>query len=156
MCIAGQLRGLRAILALTITVLFANVRDQQTEPAAAAAEDAKAETSPSELAPGEFTKGSRVDFYRDIRPILEERCYSCHGPDKQKGGLRLDRKASALKGGDSGPVIQPSKSAESKLIQLVSGADPDKIMPAKGARLTLRQIALLRAWIDQGAVWEEK
>src|SRR5215470_3933176 len=60
----------------------------------------------------------RVDFVQDIQPILAERCYSCHGPDKQENDLRWDRKASALKGGSSGPVIIPGKSAESRMIHL--------------------------------------
>src|SRR5437867_3086256 len=63
----------------------------------------------------------RIDFVRDIQPILAARCYSCHGPDKQENDLRWDRRASALKGGSSGPVIVPGKSAESRMIHLVSG-----------------------------------
>src|ERR1043165_7497783 len=55
----------------------------------------------------------QVDFARDIQPILSKFCYECHGPEKQKGGLRLDQKAAALKGGDSGPLLVPGKSVES-------------------------------------------
>jgi hypothetical protein len=156
MSIAGQLRVVGAILALVLYGLSANTRGQQAELGAGLPEPSKAKVAPSGIAPSQPADGPSVDFARDIRPILEERCYSCHGPEKQKSGLRLDRKASALKGGESGPVIQPGKSAESKLIQLVSGADPEKVMPAKGPRLTVQQVTLLRAWIDQGAVWEEE
>ncbi len=95
------------------------------------------------------------DFNRDIHPIFESKCFSCHGPRKQKGGLRLDNKTAAMQGGDSGPVIIPGKASGSKLIQLVSGEDPDKIMPAKGERLSSTQIAMIRQWIDAGAVWPE-
>src|SRR5258705_9386605 len=98
-----------------------------------------------------------TDFKRDIQPIFAERCYECHGPEKHKGGLRLDRKTDALAGGDSGKVIVPGKSAESLLITNVSGLDPDNLMPpkGKGELLTTNQIALLRAWIDAGAPWPD-
>jgi mono/diheme cytochrome c family protein len=98
---------------------------------------------------------TKIDFARDIRPIFAKNCYACHGPEKQKSGLRLDRKREALAGGDSGAAIEPGKSAESLLIELVAGDDPDKVMPPKGDRLTAEQVGLLRAWIDQGAVWPE-
>src|ERR1044071_57409 len=52
-----------------------------------------------------------VDFAKDIQPLLAKNCYSCHGPEKQKNGLRLDRKVDALAGGDSGKAIRPGKSA---------------------------------------------
>jgi mono/diheme cytochrome c family protein len=94
-----------------------------------------------------------IDFVRDVRPLLFKNCFACHGPDKQKGGLRLDRKADALKGGDDGAVIVAGKSAESLLIQLVAGIDKDRVMPPKGERLTAEQVGVLRAWIDQGADW---
>jgi hypothetical protein len=97
-----------------------------------------------------------VDFLKDIKPIFEASCLACHGPDKQKGGLRLDVKAAALKGGDDyAPVIVPGKSADSPLIHLVAGLVDDMLMPQKGERLTPEQIGLLRAWIDQGASWPD-
>src|SRR5881409_1913718 len=52
----------------------------------------------------------QIDFVQDIQPILTNSCYECHGAEKQKGGLRLDQKAAAFKGGDSGPVLVPGKS----------------------------------------------
>ncbi len=97
-----------------------------------------------------------VDFAREVQPLFARHCYSCHGPEKQKGQLRLDRKADALKGGDShAPDILPGKSAESPLIRFVAGLDKDLLMPPKGERLSAEQISLLRAWIDQGAKWPE-
>ncbi|MEO6035882.1 MAG: DUF1553 domain-containing protein [Verrucomicrobiota bacterium] len=98
----------------------------------------------------------QIDFVRDIEPILAERCYSCHGPDKQENELRWDTKAIALKGGTSGPAIIPGKSAESRMIHLVAGLEKNLVMPKKGERLTPAQIGLLRAWIDQGANWPEE
>jgi len=94
-----------------------------------------------------------VDF-EAVRPLLADRCYKCHGPEKQKGGLRLDSKESALKGGDSNePAVVPGDSAKSRLIKLVSSKDPDQRMPTKGEPLGAAQIDLLRSWIDGGAVW---
>ncbi|MCL4785510.1 MAG: DUF1553 domain-containing protein [Verrucomicrobia bacterium] len=97
-----------------------------------------------------------TDFDRDIKPIFSEHCYSCHGPEKHKGGLRLDKKADALKGSDSGAVIVPNKSTDSLLFKNVSGANPDSIMPPKGEPLTAAQVALIKAWIDEGAPWPDE
>lgn len=94
-----------------------------------------------------------VDFVKDVEPLFVANCYSCHGPEKQKNGLRLDNKDDALRGGDNGAVIVPGNSAASRLIQLIAGVEKDLIMPQKGERLTPEQIGLLRAWIDQGARW---
>jgi mono/diheme cytochrome c family protein len=94
-----------------------------------------------------------ADFDRDVKPLLAAHCLKCHGPDKQKGGLRLDRRADALKGGDSGPAIDPGKPADSLLLTLVAGDDPDRVMPPTGDRLTAAQVATLRAWVEQGADW---
>jgi hypothetical protein len=97
-----------------------------------------------------------VDFERDIHPIFAARCVECHGPQKQKNGFRLDRRADALRGGDSGqPAIVASNSAASALLARVTSADKDEMMPPKGERLTANQVALLRAWIDAGAPWPE-
>ncbi|MBA4150486.1 MAG: DUF1549 domain-containing protein [Verrucomicrobia bacterium] len=93
----------------------------------------------------------KIDFTKDIEPILAESCYSCHGPKHQESNFRLDDKSEALKGGDAGAVILPGKSAESLLIHAVSGLHPDLKMPKKGDPLTSEQVSLLRAWIDQGA-----
>src|SRR5436190_17779544 len=97
-----------------------------------------------------------IDYVRDVKPILESRCYECHGPKKQKNGLRLDQKAAALRGGDDGkPEWIPGKSAESPLILRVTSSDKEEVMPPKGERLTTEQIQVLRRWIDEGAVWPE-
>jgi mono/diheme cytochrome c family protein len=105
---------------------------------------------------GGLAKADSVDFVRDIRPIFESRCYSCHGTEKQKGGLRLDVKAAALKGGeDHAPNIVPGKSKESPLIKFVKGEEEDLVMPPKGKRLTTEQIALLARWIEEGANWPD-
>ena len=94
-----------------------------------------------------------VDFERDIRPLLLARCAGCHGAERQKGGLRLDRREAALRGGVSGPVIIPGKAADSELVRRVMSRDTGEQMPPTGDRLTSREVSLLRAWIDTGAIW---
>ena len=96
-----------------------------------------------------------VDFVKDIQPIFSANCFQCHGATKQEAQFRLDSKDLALKGGELGPVIVPGKSAESLLIHAVAGVKPDLVMPKKGDRLSAEQIGLLRAWIDQGAIWPD-
>lgn len=98
--------------------------------------------------------GFGADFERDIRPLLARKCFGCHGPALQKSHLRLDRRADALRGGESGiPALEPGKSAASLLIRYVSGTDPKLVMPPAGPRLTAAEIALLQEWIDEGALW---
>jgi hypothetical protein len=75
---------------------------------------------------------------------------------QDKGGFKLDTRETFLKGGDSGEVASAGQSAGSLLIELVSGLDPDNVMPVKGSKLTPRQVGLLRAWIDQGMKWDER
>ena len=106
-------------------------------------------------APGRSTAQSAepVDFARDIAPVFAKHCHACHGPEKQQGGLRLDIRDDALAGGDSGRAIEPKSGAASLLYELVSGQDPDRVMPPKGPRLDEVETALIRRWIDEGAVW---
>src|SRR5262245_30832756 len=96
-----------------------------------------------------------VDFVRDIQPVLAKNCYRCHGEQRAEADLRWDVKASAFKGSDHGTVLMPGKSAESRMIHLVAGIDPRNVMPRKGDRLSAEQVGLLRAWIDQGAIWPD-
>lgn len=95
-----------------------------------------------------------VEFERDIQPILA-RCTSCHGAEKQSNGLRLDRGAAAMRGGDAGAAILPGNSVDSLLIRYVAGLEEGKRMPPKGEPLTPQEIGVLRAWIDAGAAWPE-
>ena len=91
-----------------------------------------------------------VDYERDVKPLLAENCYSCHGSEVQQAGLRLDLRQNALRGGDYGPIIVPGKSDESKLIKRLVNGDGGMQMPPTGP-LSPEQIGMLRAWIDQGA-----
>ena len=97
-----------------------------------------------------------VDFETQVRPLFEQRCHACHGPANTMNGLRLDRKASALAGGHSGPAILPGDSASSRLIHLVAGYRVKALMPPAGDPLTPAEVGMLRAWIDQGAIWPEE
>jgi len=92
----------------------------------------------------------KVDFEKDVQPILAQKCYSCHGDEAQQSGLRLDKRQNALRGGDYGPVINVGNSAESKLIKRLVNGDGGLQMPPTGA-LADEEIGILRAWIDQGA-----
>ena len=96
-----------------------------------------------------------VDFNREIRPIVSENCFACHGADEtqRKAKLRLDTREGAFM---KAAVIVPGDSAESRLIQRVTAEDPAKVMPPpeSGHKLTDAQIELLRRWIDEGAKWE--
>ena len=92
----------------------------------------------------------KVDYDKDVRPLLEQNCYSCHGDTVQQSGLRLDLRQNALRGGDYGPVIIPGKSADSKLIKRLVDGDGGLQMPPSGP-LAGDEIGILRAWIDQGA-----
>jgi hypothetical protein len=97
----------------------------------------------------------QVDFNRDVKPLFAKYCFNCHGPDKQQAGLRLDVQGDAVRGGDSGPAFEAGKSGTSLLIKYVAGLDPDIVMPPEGDKLTKDDVALLRAWIDQGVKWPE-
>jgi len=95
-----------------------------------------------------------VDYESEVRPLLAKRCVGCHGPAVQMSHLRLDQKASVLKGGESGvPAVEPGSAAKSLLIRYVSGSDPKLVMPPNGPRLTAEEVSLLSKWIDEGAVW---
>ncbi|NBV85913.1 MAG: DUF1553 domain-containing protein [Verrucomicrobia bacterium] len=96
-----------------------------------------------------------VDFEKEIRPLLEERCVECHGPKKNKGDLRLDARVHALKGGQNGPIIAAGKSAESPLLMRITTEDKDERMPPKGPSLSPGEVDLIRRWIDSGANWPE-
>ena len=103
-----------------------------------------------------ITPGIAADFDTDIRPILEQHCLSCHGTQKQEGGLRLDQRAAALRGGDSySPVIVPKSSETSPLFQFVSREDADLKMPPKGPRLSATEVQSVKEWIDAGAEWPD-
>jgi mono/diheme cytochrome c family protein len=94
-------------------------------------------------------------FFDQIKPLLDAKCVQCHGPEKQKGNLRLDSLAAARKGGKTGPAIVPGDADKSLLVQAIRHDRADLQMPPK-ERLKDDQIALLTDWIKQGAFWPDK
>src|SRR5436190_14809816 len=117
-------------------------------------EDSFAKITPEQVKSLPPPANRKIDFAKEIKPILESSCIKCHGRGRTKGDLSIVSRDTLLKGGESGPAIVPGKSEESRVIELVAGLDPDSVMPQKGKRLTPEQIGLLRAWIDQGAAWD--
>ena len=95
-----------------------------------------------------------VLYERDVAPILEQNCLHCHGEDEQESGLRLDQRASLLRGGDSGlAALVPGNPKNSYLIEVINHVDVDMAMPPDAEKLPQEQIDLLTRWIEQGAVW---
>jgi mono/diheme cytochrome c family protein len=109
--------------------------------------------SPEQVAQLPSPAGRPVDFVKDIKPLFESSCVKCHAKGKAKGDFSLETRDAFLKGGETGAGAIAGKSAESYVVELVAAIDPDNVMPKKGSRWTTEQIGLLRAWIDQGAVW---
>lgn len=99
--------------------------------------------------------GERIDFLTDVVPIFDAHCVKCHGPNKQTMDVRLDLRTAILRGGGSGEIIQVGHSGASRLIEVVTEEDPDLRMPPEGQPLGLEEIAVLRGWIDQGALGPE-
>ena len=92
-----------------------------------------------------------IERYRlEIKPVLAKRCYSCHGPEKQEGGLRLDTGASLAAGGDSGAAIIRGKPQDSLLLQRISAKDESERMPPEGPALTEQEQQQIRDWIAAG------
>lgn len=100
-----------------------------------------------------------AQVYADVvKPIFQTRCYSCHGPKKQKGRLRLDDSARILKGGEDGPVLKPGDAANSDLMQslLLPREDKKHMPPREKPQLTESQVALIQWWIEHGAPFSKK
>ncbi len=112
-----------------------------------------------QTAPAPMPKNvQKVDFARQIKPLLERSCVGCHSGEKPRGLFRIDGRDGILKGGASGAAIVPGHGDKSPLIDYVSGHVPESEMPPRAVRervpaLTTDEVALLRAWIDQGADW---
>lgn len=111
----------------------------------------------SRVMAGEPTAGD-IRFNRDIRPILSENCFQCHGPDtrERQVELRLDERESAVAKRDAGAAIVPGNAAQSQALVRIRSADPDAKMPPEktGKKLSAEQIELLKRWIEQGAAFE--
>lgn len=133
-----------------------------------AADDAAIHGARKELPPASTKQG--VTFDKDIKPLFEASCVKCHGPEKAKGDLRLDTREGVLKGSEEGLVLKEGDSANSPIVKAVGRLNPKTMMPppprkprpgAEGQAaqppqdppkpLTNEEVALVRAWIDQGA-----
>src|SRR2546423_1683958 len=137
------------LFSLQITVKFQTQMSLFSSKLMAAALFARSLSSASALTPEQAAQlppavKRPVNFSKEINPIFEASCIKCHGRGRVKAGFRLDPRETLLKGGDTGPAIVPGRSADSLLIALVQGLDPDSVMPKKGSRLTAEQIGLLR------------
>ena len=106
----------------------------------------------AEVTADDLQRARRQFFENEVRPLLSAKCFECHGEKKQKGGLRLDGHADALKGGESGVVLVAGKPDESVLIQAVRYTDENLQMPPK-ERLTTAEVAVLEKWVALGAPW---
>src|SRR5437016_10733214 len=92
---------------------------------------------------------TKVDFTKDIQPILQQTCVKCHGPEKQKGKLRLDSKEAAFKGGKNGAVLTAGDAEKSELYRrIILPKGNDDVMPNEGEPLTKAQTDLIRDWIN--------
>ena len=96
-----------------------------------------------------------IDFAHEVVPILRKHCSECHTGDKKKGGLSMNTRATLLEGGENGAVVSLVQAQKSKLLEAVVSADPDIRMPPKGDRLSPAEVATLRTWVEQGAVWTD-
>ncbi|MBB75154.1 MAG: chromosome segregation protein [Planctomycetaceae bacterium] len=105
-----------------------------------------------------MTTADEIDFARDIRPILSDNCYHCHGPDERarEADLRLDTKQGLFRRVDGTTVVAPGNVSESELIRRVTSNDGDERMPPLGSNrsLTSQQVELLKTWVESGAVWK--
>jgi len=94
----------------------------------------------------------KVDFARDVQPILKARCLAWHNAERREAKLSVATRADLLKGGASGPALVPGSSRDSLLVQRVTGFSAP-VMPFASEPLTEAQIQALRDWVDQGAAW---
>ena len=118
-------------------------------PTAATAADAS-----SDAAKDGSPHAATIDFAHEIQPIFARRCYKCHGPGEAEGGLRLDKRETAIAELESGGVaIKPGKSGESALLQRIMETDESLRMPLEDKPLSEKEIAAIRRWIDSGAEW---
>ncbi|MCF6310847.1 MAG: DUF1553 domain-containing protein [Verrucomicrobiales bacterium] len=102
------------------------------------------------------SKNGGIDYFKEVQPLLETKCYDCHKGSKIKGDLRLDTREAAFKGGEAdGPSVVPGKVEDSSLIWRIRHDAGDDIMPPKGDPLTKAEIALLEKWVQEGASWPQ-
>ena len=131
--------------------------DDDDTPARASDGDDGADTVATRDRHPEGVVPDKPDFAVHIGPVFERSCVKCHGPDKRKGGLRLDAKRFAMKGGETGPTAIVAGHADTSLVYTMAAHAPDDedVMPTKGKLLSLSELETLKRWIDQGANWPD-
>lgn len=126
----------------------------QTQPERNDALLARVSGSPATTAEFDNQPDSSIDYAHDIRPILVDHCYRCHGPDRQEAGIRFDRRETVFRVAESGsiPVI-PGNVAHSEILARVAGNEPKERMPLGAPPLSAAEISRLQQWISAGAAW---
>src|SRR5438552_6302364 len=109
----------------------------------------------SARAPAAASSVSRLDFTREVQPILVNSCVRCHRAARREGGLRLDTREGLLQGGDSGAAVVPGDGKVSLLYQRLVANDPDERMPQRADPITPVEVETVRRWIDEGADWPD-
>lgn len=160
--LSGMMLKIKFSLCLAfLAALIANSADafyrplfqrRQAAPRKSMRQNAAAKTTSS---PPAQTISAQVSYEKDIRPILEASCFSCHAGARAMGQLRLDTQTLAMKGGISGPAIVAGKGQESRLVHRLLGSGDEARMPMGGDPLSPAQIELITKWIDQGARWSD-
>tara|TARA_R110002095_G_scaffold200403_1_gene180626 strand:+ start:5052 stop:7445 length:2394 start_codon:yes stop_codon:yes gene_type:complete len=95
-----------------------------------------------------------VDFAHEVMPVLQQHCAKCHTGDKKKGGLVMNTRAELLAGGESGVVVVPGNVEKSRMIELLESSDDSDRMPPEGPRVSAKEIATLKKWINDGLTWD--
>lgn len=99
-----------------------------------------------------------VDFNRDVRTILSDACFTCHGPDagQRQADLRLDLKEGIFQSQDGTTIVDPNSPANSELLKRITSSDPDVVMPPHegGRKLTAKEVATIKQWVEEGAEWK--
>lgn len=126
------------------------------EPDRIVASDGDENAEEERLRHPEGTVPEKPEYAKHIKPLIDRSCVKCHGPEKRKSGLRLDKKRFAMKGGETGPAIVPGNSGESLFYKYISlPSDDEDVMPSKGKLLAQSEIETIKKWIDQGAAWPD-
>ncbi|MCH9654823.1 MAG: PSD1 and planctomycete cytochrome C domain-containing protein [Planctomycetes bacterium] len=100
------------------------------------------------------TSLTKVDFAHEVMPILRKHCVKCHAGNKKKGGLAMNTRAELLAGGESGAVVVAGNAGKSRMIELLESSDDAEWMPPEGPRVSVKEIATLKKWIDKGLPWD--
>lgn len=149
--------GLIAIVLIVLISITGHLGGSLTHGANYLTEPLKGENNQSAIPPIAVVNEAFV-YQNAIRPLLERRCYNCHGSEKQKGKLRLDGEEYILKGGETGKTVVPGSAEDSELIKriLLPLSDEDHMAPKEKPQLTTNEITLLKWWIDNGADFKKK